>query len=162
MLIDVTNLVKGSSISVSFTDTVEVPRGTQKYSADVEVSGNLINTGGEYLFEGKITAVLSLNCDLCLNTYKTELSCNISEIYAEDSNSEKEVWDFSDKTIDLKPAVITNILLNMPMRAVCSDDCKGLCPICGHNLNEGDCGCDTGYVNPAFEKLVNLFDDKEV
>jgi len=83
-------------------------------------------------------------------------------VFCNEINSEKEFWDFSDKTIDLKPAVVADILLNMPMRAVCSDDCKGLCPKCGHNLNEGECGCDREYRNPQFEKLMTLFNDKEV
>ena len=82
----------------------------------------------------------------------------------EDVDSEKEFWELSDKTVDLKPAVIADIMLNMPMKAECSDHCKGLCPKCGHNLNEGDCGCDRGYINPQFEKLLTLFkdDDEEV
>lgn len=162
MLIDVNNLTVGDSLEVMFADVVEVPVVDGKSKADVNVKGTLTHIGNEYIFKGKVTAVLSLNCDLCLNTYNTKLTRDMYEIYSKESNSEKEIWNFSEKTIDLKPAVITNILLSMPMKAVCSDDCKGLCPICGHNLNESDCGCETGNINPVFEKLKNLFDDKEV
>lgn len=162
MLIDVTNLVKGESLEVSFSQTMDIPHGVDTCSAEVTVTGSLTNNGSEFTFNGKVNAVLSLDCDLCLNTYKTEISSDMFEIYARNSDSDKEVWDFSDKTINLKPAVITNILLTMPMQAVCSDDCKGLCQVCGHNLNDGDCSCDKGYVNPTFEELLNLFNDKEV
>ena len=88
----------------------------------------------------------------------------MNEVFSEDVDSEKEFWELSDKTVDLKPAVIADIMLNMPMKAECSDHCEGLCPKCGHNLNEGDCGCDRGYINPQFEKLLTLFkdDDEEV
>ena len=100
-----------------------------------------------------------MNCDLCLSAFETKLDFDLNEIFSENPDSDEEIWELSDKTIDLKPAVIANIILNMPMQVLCSDDCKGLCPKCGHNLNDGDCGCDRGYVNPQFEKLLNLFND---
>lgn len=158
MLIDVNNLTVGKDVSFSFKEKLEVSNAV----ADVIAEGQVSMLKDRHLVRGQINAVLSLNCDLCLDTFEIELNLPLEESFSDKEISDEEFWDFSDKTIDLKPAVIANILLNMPMRAVCSDDCKGLCPKCGHNLNKGDCGCDTGYVNPQFEKLLTLFNDKEV
>ena len=130
----------------------------------VKVTGTVQRVDRNCVVEGEIAAVLSLNCDKCLSAFEAQLDLNMNEVFSEDVDSEKEFWELSDKTVDLKPAVIADIMLNMPMKAECSDHCKGLCPKCGHNLNEGDCGCDRGYINPQFEKLLTLFkdDDEEV
>lgn len=163
MLINVSNLAPKDSVSVNIDgQRVEIPHDESSYAL-VYFNGSLTNSGnGAYILEGGVKAVLSLNCDLCLEPFKTDITFTVNEVFCNEENSEKEFWDFSDKTIDLKPVLVADILLNMPMRAVCSDDCKGLCPKCGHNLNHGDCGCDRGYRNPQFEKLMTLFNDKEV
>jgi uncharacterized protein len=171
MLINVINLAPNDKQEVAFNNVeLSLPNDV---TANVCLDGVITNdSGGMFTLDGKVSAVLSLNCDLCLKPFKSDIKFDINEVFfdtsfgdgvfSNDNNSEKELWDFSDKTINLKPAVVADILLNMPMRAVCSDDCKGLCPKCGHNLNDGDCGCDRGYRNPQFEKLMTLFNDKEV
>lgn len=163
MLIDVKSLAQGDSMDFDCVAVVSVPRGESAASAKVSVSGSITKNNADYIVTGKVAAVLSLECDLCLKTFETKLDMELNEVYSENPSPEEECFELSDKTIDLEPAVVADILLNMPMRAVCSDNCKGLCPKCGHNLNDGDCGCDRGIVNPQFEKLLALFkDDKEV
>lgn len=63
---------------------------------------------------------------------------------------------FDGKTIDLDPIVREQVLLALPMHAVCRDDCKGLCGSCGQNLNEGQCGCATTQVDPRLAALKNI------
>jgi len=63
---------------------------------------------------------------------------------------------FDGKTIDLDPLVREQVLLALPMHAVCREDCKGLCGSCGQNLNEGQCGCAADRVDPRFAKLKNF------
>ena len=63
---------------------------------------------------------------------------------------------FDGKTIDLDPLVREQVLLALPMHAVCRDDCKGLCGSCGQNLNEGQCGCATTQVDPRLAALKNI------
>lgn len=162
MLINVSNLAPYNSMPVSLKgERVDIPKDGA--SAEVYFDGSLLNDGkGAYVLDGEVKAVLSLNCDLCLEPFDTDIAFTVNEVFCNEKNSEKEFWSFSDKTIDLKPALIADILLNMPMKAVCSDECKGLCPICGHNLNKGECGCDRVQRDPRFEKLMTLFNDKEV
>ena len=158
MLIDVNNLVLGDSEEFAFSQSMQ-PNGVP---AKVSIKGILTYTKEGYVLKGNINAVLSLVCDKCLDSFTSELDLPFDEVFSNaepEADSEKEFWNFSDKSIDLKPAVEANILLNMPMKAVCSDNCKGLCPVCGHNLNKGDCGCDRGYSNPVFENLMTLFED---
>ncbi|MCD7905534.1 MAG: DUF177 domain-containing protein [Clostridiales bacterium] len=63
--------------------------------------------------------------------------------------------------MDLEPLVYAELLLNFPMKNLCREDCKGLCIKCGHNLNEGDCGCDRFIGNPEFEKLKFLLNNND-
>lgn len=158
MLIDVKYLADKRE-EFSFNEGLELPRGDYIMNITAQVDGVIYRRDSDYVVEGKVKTVLNLNCDLCLSAFETKLDFDLNEVYSETPDSEEEFWELSDKTIDLKPAVIANIMLNLPMQVLCSDDCKGLCPKCGHNLNDGDCGCDRGYVNPQFEKLLTLFND---
>lgn len=158
MLIDVKYLADKKE-NFNFSESFELPRGDYMMKVSAVVTGNVYRQGTDYIVDGKVKTVLNLNCDLCLSAFETKLDFDLNEIFSENPDLDEEIWELSDKTIDLKPAVIANIILNMPMQVLCSDDCKGLCPKCGHNLNDGDCGCDRGYVNPQFEKLLNLFND---
>lgn len=159
MLVDVKTLAEGQSLDIAFSDVVGISYNKENTDADVSLKGRVSKINGKYVVDADVHAVLNLNCDLCLNAFETQLDFEINEVYSDTPDLEKEFWELSDKTIDLKPAVMAAIAMNIPMRNVCSEDCKGLCPKCGHNLNEGDCGCDRGYVNPQFEKLLTLFND---
>ncbi len=52
-----------------------------------------------------------------------------------------------------------DILLELPTSVLCVESCKGLCPVCGANLNEGDCGCDRSQRDPRLDKLRELLDE---
>ena len=61
---------------------------------------------------------------------------------------------------DAGELVREDIILSLPYRFLCREDCKGLCPVCGKNLNTGSCGCRSGKVDPRLEILKKLIDDK--
>lgn len=61
-------------------------------------------------------------------------------------------------TVELDETVISDILLNLPSKNLCKEDCKGLCPHCGKNLNGGACGCEIKTVDPRMEILKQLMD----
>jgi uncharacterized protein len=63
---------------------------------------------------------------------------------------------YDGKEIDLKPAVREQILLQIPGSPLCDEACKGLCPKCGRDLNEGDCGCDRPVMDPRWAALKGL------
>jgi uncharacterized protein len=63
---------------------------------------------------------------------------------------------YSGKVIDLDPIVREQIALALPGYPVCKDDCKGLCPVCGTNLNDRECGCDRHVPDPRWAGLKNI------
>lgn len=162
MIINVDNFIDGEIRNISFSETILLPEGySDNREVKTSVVGQIANIGGKFKFTGKIHAILTLICDLCLTPFEFELETDIEEIFSKVADDENDYWLFSDKAIDLEPAVLSNIMLSMPMKSVCSDECKGLCSKCGHNLNDGECGCDRTYINPKFEKLKALFEESE-
>jgi len=63
---------------------------------------------------------------------------------------------YAGKEIDLRPAVREQILLQIPAPPLCAEDCKGLCPRCGKDLNEGECGCDRAVMDPRWAALKGI------
>jgi uncharacterized protein len=63
---------------------------------------------------------------------------------------------YTGKVIDLDPMVREQVLLALPAYPVCKDDCKGLCPVCGANLNDRECGCDRHVPDPRWAGLKNV------
>jgi uncharacterized protein len=63
---------------------------------------------------------------------------------------------YTGKVIDLDPIVREQLLLALPSYPVCSEGCKGLCPVCGGNLNERECGCDRHVPDPRWAGLKNV------
>jgi uncharacterized protein len=72
----------------------------------------------------------------------------------EPQDAEEEVY--TGKVIDLDPLVREQLVLSLPAYPVCREDCKGLCPVCGSNLNERDCGCDRHVPDPRWAGLKKL------
>jgi uncharacterized protein len=94
------------------------------------------------LFTGEFTAEMELACARCLKPFDQSLSWTLTELYAssEKSVSESELLVPEDAQIDLQPLMREYALLEVPINPLCRADCMGLCPICGQNLNQRDCG----------------------
>ncbi|MFW6381734.1 MAG: YceD family protein [Bacillota bacterium] len=105
-----------------------------------------------YVLTGKVTGELILECSRCLEPYKHHLEVQIEK---EIDTSEIE----NIKAFYINPIILNNIILSIPMKPLCSPDCKGLCPECGQNLNQGQCECDTEMVDPRLAKLEDFFEE---
>ncbi len=165
MNINVDSLNNGFSKEVEFEGNITLPESLV-YNKDVYIQckGTITNSYGKYTFNGNIIAKVTFNCNLCLKQFEKEIAFDMLEVFSKDSTDNDEIWIFSskDNIIKLEEPIKTNLLLNLPMKALCSENCKGLCHICGHNLNDSDCGCDRDYIDPRFEKFLHLFENKEV
>lgn len=95
-----------------------------------------------------------LEADLQLLLQRQQLSGDEREAVAEDEDV--EILDPGAKQVDLKERLREAVLLDLPMRVYCREDCKGLCPQCGHNLNSGPCTCATGQADLRWAALRDL------
>ena len=165
MNINVDSLNYGFSKEVQFDDNITLPESLV-YNKDVYIQGKgtITNSYGKYTFNGNVVAKVTFNCNSCLKEFEKEIDFDMLEVFSKDSTDNDEIWIFSskDNIIKLEEPIKTNLLLNLPMKALCSENCKGLCHICGHNLNDSDCGCNRDYIDPRFEKFLHLFENKEV
>ena len=113
----------------------------------VVVSGRLQAIGeGRFYWQGKATTVIHGECRRCLTPVSSPLSLEIGALFSQDAEALDDPDSYAvapDATeVDVTPAVREELMLAAPRYAVCRDDCKGLCPQCGKDLNSGPCGCD--------------------
>jgi uncharacterized protein len=109
-------------------------------------------------FSGGIAAVGTVRapwvgiCRRCTVPVSGELCITVSERFADPPITDDELYPICDETIDLGPLVRDAIVLELPMAPLCREDCRGLCPHCGSDRNEADCGC----VAPPDPRWANL------
>lgn len=113
----------------------------------VRVTGRLSAAGpGRFYFSGRIDGIASDECRRCLKPVDTPVSERVQLVFAqtgEDSADEPDVFEFDPRTheLDLRPSIREEWLLVAPRFPQCREDCAGLCPSCGADLNAGPCGC---------------------
>jgi uncharacterized protein len=120
--------------------------------------------GTEISIKGKMSVKAKLICSRCLCEYYKELVIPIDVIYHpleelkgeeiyELKTEELDMDFYSDGEIDLNILLKEQIVLNLPMKPLCNESCKGICIRCGADLNKGDCGCEKSFIDSRFEKL---------
>jgi len=108
--------------------------------------------------QGRLQATSHEQCDRCLTEVQQTLTCKIGDlfIYPPENAPQDSLTIGDDIHIDLAPLVRENLLLSKPIRILCRPDCKGLCPNCGQNWNEGPCSCREEKDNPRWAALGKL------
>jgi len=122
---------------------------------------------GKVLMEGQFELVMEIPCDRCLRPVKEPLEISFSQELISPENLEPEEEDEQPFVhgfeLDVEAFLKNEILINMPVKVLCRPDCKGICKKCGHNLNDGECGCDTFVPDPRMAAIKDIFNaNKEV
>ena len=133
---------------------------------DIQLKGEMTGAGESVGVLGTVRASLTAHCARCLREVSQPLKAELDEVFVREADPESPDQRLLDgHQIDLSGPAREALLLEMPMRLLCRKDCKGLCPVCGANLNEKSCDCPKGEpkANP-FAALSELFtsDDEEV
>ena len=109
------------------------------FSGAVKIEGTVTLTGEHSAFiEGEVTFALSGECTRCLSQAHKEYVVELRESVDKD---DLEGYPLKNDTVDLSKMVDDLVAINLPVSFLCKEDCKGLCPSCGTNLNEGQCKC---------------------
>jgi len=128
--------------------------------APVVVTGRLQATGeGRFYWHGSLRTVVSGECRRCLTAVTAPVTAEADALFTQDSEAQEDPDAYalaSDATeIDLAPAVRQEVLLAVPRFLQCREDCRGLCPRCGQDLNAGPCGC-APVTDPRWQALESL------
>lgn len=151
-------------------DTFHSPFGIFSIKEKSPVALRLSNIGqSKALVQGTAKITFALACDRCLRDvdYTFDLSFDtvvISPDYTgEDAEEEAASELMEGYHLNVDELIKNELLLDWPMKVLCREDCKGICKICGKNLNDGECGCDDFVPDPRMAAIKDLFDaNKEV
>lgn len=174
MLIDLRELLSGSQDEKSYKADIEMDTfstGSSDYDIidkpDFNVSIKKIGKN-KLSIKADSYVTLSIPCDRCLEPVDTKVNYTVDEVVDFNDNASeeeaKEEKDYIDGyNLDVDKLVFGEILISMPGKTLCKEDCKGICLICGANLNKGECGCDRDILDPrmsVFKDILKNF--KEV
>ncbi len=165
-VVSVSNLKPGENpLTLSFPSSLIETK-------DAEIPGNidaqliLRRNGDRIDVRGDVHFLAKLVCSRCLTNFKKEFREKIEVEYRQEIFRPKGLKVdlrriinqdyYSGDEIDLFPLIRDTVILALPMAPVCKSDCKGLCPICGKNLNEGECGCKREETHPWKEMLKGI------
>jgi len=158
--------IQDEGLVVDLAEKVALDEAGQ--TADVRVHLDVSKTGPEVIISGALLAGLQLQCSRCLKDYRTELDIPISVVYhpagerassdrRELKGDEMDLGFYKDE-IDLEELFREQILLNTQMKPLCDENCKGICPQCGTDLNVSACGCVRQQTDPRLEVLRKLLE----
>jgi len=119
------------------------------------------------LVQGKLETRIYCDCSRCLKRYSCPLHIDLEEEYFPvidvstgtplDIPDEPGSFTIDEHHIlDLRESIRQNALLAIPMKPLCREDCRGLCPQCGTNRNENECNCNRETIDPRWAKLKSL------
>ena len=116
------------------------PTGLLAVSAPVSYDLVVKSVSGGAMVEGTVSTRLSGACGRCLEPVEEEVVADNICLFLEIGDEEE---------MDISEDIRSEMLLALPMTLLCSDDCRGLCPVCGANRNRTDCGCEPPSSGPS-------------
>lgn len=148
-------------IPFAFTTTAEAIGAVADdyaFVGPLTVEGHVVHTGSCWRAEGVIRCTKSYVCDRCLAPCQEEQEHPFSEEFRRTGEmaDDEEANRFDGDLIDITELVRDTVLAAQPLSKLCKPDCKGLCPVCGADLNQGDCGCDRFVPDPRMAALQEL------
>lgn len=166
MKINIAQLRKaiGARQSFTFHSPAESIAGGEKdfwLHGPLSVSGEVVNNGRLLAVSGTIGGTARLNCNRCLTDFTLAISVPFSEHYREDGDAaDPDALGFQGDEIDITEPVREALIIAEPLKALCREDCQGICPVCGANRNENPCACDTAVLDPRLAALEKLLPKK--
>ena len=135
--------------------------GEKPFHRPIQISGAVRNMAGALVLQGTAKAVLDTQCDRCLKPLSLPLEVPVENLLAEELEDEEsdEIVLLEDGKTDAGDLARTAFILGMDSKILCSEDCKGLCPRCGADLNRGSCSCKR-EPDPRLAALASLLDKK--
>ena len=164
MYLDLHEIIEVPGGQVSFRCELDRDRLTFPalvcFNKPVTSDGTVRNTAGILELIATVEADMTVCCDRCSAEFSYHASMPVDAVLKADAEDEDsaDLFPLDGDGIDVSDVLETCLILNMDTKYLCSEDCKGLCPECGKNLNDGPCGC-VKPIDPRMAVLGQLLDD---
>lgn len=135
-------------------------KGTYPLKQPAVISGTVENHAGVVQLDAVIQYLYCALCDRCAVPVERMIRLPVSHVLVRQLNQEDNdaFVVVEDENLDVDALMREDIVLSLPAKFLCKEDCRGLCPVCGKNRNEGECGCSTRSMDPRLEALKQLLD----
>lgn len=174
MLINVARIKNEAQTSIELDITEEIDAAACGFPellllSPLHFTGRLMNAAPYLQLSGKLSVKLELSCSRCLKPIERSFKVDIAESYTNKpevaaADDGGEIILFEGDEIDITTEMLNALFGELPMHPLCRQDCRGLCPECGADLNTGSCTCQQDNIDIRLEKLRALWDtmNKEV
>lgn len=124
----------------------------------IKVTGKVTNRAGLVTLSISMVYVFSAPCDRCGLPTETQYEVTLEKSLAPEiaGIENDDIILVEDLKLDLDELVYTEIVVSLPMKHLCRESCEGICPLCGKNLNDGKCNCETKQIDPRLQALADL------
>ncbi|MDD6550952.1 MAG: DUF177 domain-containing protein [Lachnospiraceae bacterium] len=168
MKLDLTKLLSAGDGQEKYTVTFDMPV-VKHYGEDFDIEEtspfdlSVRNESGKSLtVTGRTEVKVTIPCDRCLKDVTVDFPVEINEDFViEDeqivTDSDENADLAEGKSLDVDRLVYDQMEMNWPDKVLCRPDCKGLCPVCGHDLNDGGCGCNKQVLDPRMAQFLDVF-----
>ena len=160
--LDISKLLSGEIGVIPF-DSGEIPFPNESDEISVSslhFSGTAKDVSGFIRLIGSVQGKYSAPCGRCLAPVTEDFTIELDyAVVTVPTDSEEETVVAEGQKIDLAALAEEAVLLNRPLRLLCREDCKGLCPKCGKNLNTDSCLCQQKEIDPRLAGLADFFKD---
>ena len=165
MLLDLKPLFAGSKDFLSVEFEMDLSEfeflGVKPLPSPVAISGKIVSRAG--IVESDLSCKVEYVgvCDRCLKeTVKNyTVAINRTIVVSLENEENDDIAVVPDMQLDLEDFCYPDIVMNLPTKLLCDDNCRGLCSVCGKNLNDGDCGCVSKEIDPRLAALAELLKD---
>lgn len=164
MNLDLSKLISGVQSELQFEFEHELNKSYMESIGSVDanpfrVSGTVKRLEKRFALSFTYSGDVTFECHRCLQQVNMTLENDVERLIVQSlEHSFDEDWvELSGPLLELAPILEEDITLNLPLQVLCTDDCKGLCPTCGIDLNKETCECDESKIDPRLEALKQLF-----
>ena len=165
MLLGLSKIIDRPGASVPFSTSVDLSDlcygVSYPVSEPVVAQGTVRNTAGVLVMQGSLETTIHGVCDRCATEFDRKIQFPLDIVLgtelASEENEDERVFPLEGDSADLDDIVRTVFVLNLDSKLLCREDCAGLCPQCGKNLNDGPCNCRK-ELDPRFAALKQLLE----
>ena len=165
MIIDLKKIFVNENSSLPIEYSLDMSNvdfsGCYPLKKPVEIKGSVTNKASLVELDAAVTYIYEADCDRCgvYTAKKHTLHIHKSLAPSIEGEESDSILLTPDMKLDLDELVYSEVIVSLPMKHLCNEGCKGICPKCGKNLNEGKCGCPEKEIDPRLSALADLLNN---